>query len=315
MAVAADPVPTERARELVRGGFDTHVHIDPDLIERRVDDVTLLGLFAERGLAGFLLKSHYVPTAERARVVTRVAPAGVVCKGAITLNRAVGGLNPLAVEIAGREGARTVWLPTVDAANETAGRVDPKSDPTHPKLPAWAQMQQDLRARGMDQPPVDVVDGSGRVLPELQQVLEVVAGHGMQLATGHLGRDEIFAVVDAARERGVQDVVVTHPDFPSQALSIEDQLDLVRRGALMERCFVTFHTEKAPWERMIEGIRATGAEHNVLSTDLGQRFNPPVEDGLALMADRLLDAGFSEDDVRTVAVTNTRRMAGLEVAG
>ena len=59
---------------------------------------------------------------------------------------------------------------------------------------------------------------------------------------------------------------------------------------------------------MFEGIRATGVEHNVLSTDLGQRINPPVEDGLQLMADGMLDAGFSEEDVKTVAVTNTRRM-------
>ena len=59
MAVAADPIPTERARELVRGAWDTHIHVDPDVIERRVDDVTLTGLFAERGLAGFVLKSHY----------------------------------------------------------------------------------------------------------------------------------------------------------------------------------------------------------------------------------------------------------------
>jgi hypothetical protein len=49
----------------------------------------------------------------------------------------------------------------------------------------------------------------------------------------------------------------------------------------------------------------------VWSSDLGQNFNPPVEDGLALMADRFLAAGFSEDDVRTMAVANTRRVAGL----
>jgi Family of unknown function (DUF6282) len=308
---AADPIPTEHARELVRGGFDTHVHIDPDVIPRRVDDVTLAGVFAERGLAGFLLKSHYGSTAERARVVSRVAPDGVQVLGAIALNAAVGGLNPLAVEIAGREGARTVWLPTVDAANETAGRVD---HPPGAKLPAWAQMQQDLRSRGMDAPPVEVVDEGGSVVRALHQVLEVVAGHGMQLATGHLSRDEIFAVVDAAVQRGVRDVVVTHPDFPSQALSLDDQLELARKGAVLERCFVTYHTDKAPWERMFEAIRATGVENNVLSTDLGQRVNPPVEDGLPLMADRMLEAGFTEDDVRTVAVTNTRRVAGLPVA-
>ena len=83
---AAGPIPTERARELVRGGFDTHVHIDPDLIARRVDDVTLAGIFADRGLAGFLLKSHYVSTAERAQVVTGVASGGVQVLGAIALN-------------------------------------------------------------------------------------------------------------------------------------------------------------------------------------------------------------------------------------
>ena len=48
------------------------------------------------------------------------------------------------------------------------------------------------------------------------------------------------------------------------------------------------------------------------STDLGQVFNPPVEDGLALMADRLLDAGFDEEEVHTMAVENTRRLAGVE---
>jgi hypothetical protein len=36
-----------------------------------------------------------------------------------------------------------------------------------------------------------------------------------------------------------------------------------------------------------------------------------VEDGLALMADRLLEAGFSDEEVRTMAVDNTRMLAGV----
>ena len=68
-------------------------------------------------MAGFVLKSHYGCTAERASVV-RTAVPGVDVLGAVSLNRAVGGMNPLAVEIAAREGARTVWLPTVDSVNE-----------------------------------------------------------------------------------------------------------------------------------------------------------------------------------------------------
>jgi hypothetical protein len=50
----------------------------------------------------------------------------------------------------------------------------------------------------------------------------------------------------------------------------------------------------------------------VWATDLGQLANPPVEDGLALMADAFLAAGFTEDEVRTMAVANTRRLAGVE---
>ena len=80
---------------------------------------------------------------------------------------------------------------------------------------------------------------------------------------------------------------------------------------MLERCFTPIHTGKVSWEQTFDAIRATGPEHNVLSTDLGQVQNPPVEDGLALMADRLLEAGFSEDDVRTMAVTNTRLLAGV----
>jgi hypothetical protein len=62
----------------------------------------------------------------------------------------------------------------------------------------------------------------------------------------------------------------------------------------------------------VEGARAVGAERTVLSSDLGQVRNPPVEDGLPLMAERLLEAGFDEDAVRTMAVHNTRRVAGAD---
>ncbi len=299
--------PSTHARELVRGAFDLHVHIAPDVVARRIDDVTLARRFEELGLAGFVLKSHYVPTAERAAVAQSVVD-GVSVMGAIALNRAVGGLNALAVEVAAREGARVVWLPTVDAVNETAGRSEPKPGD---KVPVWAALHYDLRARGIAIEPVAVVDADGRLLPEARDVLATVAANGLVLATGHLSRDEIFAVVDAALDEGVTEIVITHPEFPSQSLSVEDQKTLARKGALLERTFTTPHTGKVTWERWLANTRAVGPEHAVLATDLGQVDNPPVEDGLALLADRLLGAGFSDGEVRTMAVTNTRRLAGV----
>jgi hypothetical protein len=61
---------------------------------------------------------------------------------------------------------------------------------------------------------------------------------------------------------------------------------------------------------MFAHIGAAGPEHSVISSDLGQPFNPPVEDGLALMADRLLGAGFTEAEVRVMTVRNTRWLMG-----
>jgi hypothetical protein len=304
---ADDPTPSVRARELVRGAYDMHVHIAPDTVERRIDDVGLARRCVELGLAGFQLKSHYTSTAERARVVRGVV-SDVEVFGAVTLNRAVGGMNPLAVEIAAREGARTVWLPTVDSFNEMTGahELAPGAKP-----PVWMRLQQELREQGVAIEPVRVVDDKGELLPETRAVLDAVKRHGMVLATGHLSRDEIFAVVDAAVELGIETIVVTHPEFPAQDIGIEDQRALAAQGALLERCFTTPHTGKVTWERVFEAIRATGVEHSVLSTDLGQVFNPPVEDGLALMADKLLEAGFDEEEIRTMAVTNTRRLAGV----
>jgi hypothetical protein len=86
---------------------------------------------------------------------------------------------------------------------------------------------------------------------------------------------------------------------------------LADRGALMERCFTTAYTGKCSWEQVFAATRAVGAERTVWGSDLGQVFNPPVEDGLALMADLFIEAGFSEEEVRTMAVTNTRRLAGV----
>jgi Family of unknown function (DUF6282) len=300
------PEPSERARELVRGAYDTHVHIAPDLVRRRITDVQLARRCRELGLAGFVLKSHYGSTAARAAVVREAVP-GVRALGAITLNTAVGGLNPVAVEIAAREGARTVWFPTVSSENEQHEVLAASPDGN---VPVWVKLELELRDVGVKPPPVPVVASDGRLLPEAREVLAVIARHGLVLATGHLSRDEIFTLVDAGLQAGVSDIVVTHPDFPSQDLSIEDQVELAGRGALIERCFTTPHTGKTSWERVLEATRAVGAERTVWSTDLGQVFNPPVEDGLPLMADRFLTGGFSEEEIRVMAVENTRRVAG-----
>jgi hypothetical protein len=157
--------PSDRSRELLRGAFDTHIHVGPDVVERIIDDVSLARRFEQLGMDGFVLKSHYTSTAERASVV-RAAVPGIQALGAIVLNRAVGGMNPLAVEIAAREGARTVWMPTVDSVNESHERDAPPGA----KVPVWVRLQLDLREQGIE---IETVPGGRHCSPSCDASAEL----------------------------------------------------------------------------------------------------------------------------------------------
>ena len=296
--VAVGVAVTAPAWEAIAGAYDLQVHVAPDVIERRIDDLDLAREFLAHGLKGFVLKSHYIPTAERASVVTKAVP-GIEAYGAITLNHSVGGLNPVAVEIAGRSGNKIVWFPTVDAANETAGRLDGPNV----KLPFWAKIQREIAAAGITRPPMTVLDETGEVNEDARQCLELIAKHDMILATGHLGRHEIFPLVKAARGLGVKRIIVTHAEFPSQNLSADEQIALADLGAIIEHCFTTYHTNKCAWETVFANIRAVGVERTMLATDLGQKTNPPVAEGFAAFAQRLLDAGFAAAEINRMAAT------------
>jgi LmbE family N-acetylglucosaminyl deacetylase len=124
----------------VRGAYDLHIHVEPDVIPRKITDLELARRYQELGLAGFVLKSHYVPTAERAAVVRAAVPE-VRALGALVLNNPVGGLNPIADAIAARGGARIVWMPTVDAANEASEHA---LRPAGAKLPLFEPHQPEL---------------------------------------------------------------------------------------------------------------------------------------------------------------------------
>lgn len=302
------PTPSDRSRDLVRGAYDVHVHIAPDVMTRRIDDLDLAVRYRELGLDGFVIKSHYVPTAERAAVVRKAVP-GVDPIGAITLNASVGGVNPIAVEVLARGGGRFVWLPTVDSSNQRSCLAEAPEGATPPM---WAQLQQDLADAGMAAPASEVLEADDTPTANLRHVLDMMAKHDMTLATGHLSADESAVVVPAAREAGVRRIVITHPEFTSQRMGTDLQTELAAQGALLERCLTTPLTKKVEWDTWLGNIRTAGPENSVISTDLGQPFNPPVEDGLAITADILLENGFTEDEVRVMIVHNSRFLAGAE---
>jgi hypothetical protein len=206
----------------------------------------------------------------------------------------------VAVEIAGRSGCKIVWMPTFDALNETGGLPGA----TYKKVPQWAQIQQELAAAGIAPPSISVLDATGNLTADTKWCVELIAKHDMVLATGHLGRDEIFALVKAAKEMKVRKVLVTHAEYPTQNLSADEQVQLADMGAMIEHCFTTMHTGKATWESVFDSIHKVGPSRCLMSTDLGQPTNPPLSEGLAMFAQKLLDSGFTVTEVRQMMVEN-----------
>src|ERR671928_387130 len=160
---------------LLEGAFDTHIHSAPDVLPRKFNDLELAERFKARRMGGFVLKSHYICTADRATLVRKMVPE-VQAFGAIALNNSVGGLNPLAVDIAGRLGARVVWLPSVDNANElesVAGQRDES------KMPYWMGIAREMRAMGIAGEWLSVTADGSQVTEATRQCLEVIAKHDM----------------------------------------------------------------------------------------------------------------------------------------
>jgi hypothetical protein len=259
------------------GLIDMHMHTAPDVRPRTVDDVEAAQQAAAAGMRAIVLKSHVTCTADRARLAQKLVPA-VTVAGGLTLNEAVGGLNPAAVEAALGLDARVVWMPTKSAQNHR------------------------LHCQGLAAG-IRILDDSGNLLPVVDDILEQLAASDAILATGHLSVEEIVALVHAAKASGVPKTVVTHPEVPWVNMSAAVQRDLRDMGAFFERCYVSSLPEGGgvDFARIVSDIREVGMGSTILATDFGAAGLPAPVDGLRSYLAALLDAGFFERDIQVMA--------------
>jgi hypothetical protein len=273
----------------IRGLIDFHTHAAPDVFGRAVDDDELVALAATRQMEAVVLKNHVALTADRAWLVRKRVP-GVKVFGGITLNHAAGGLNPHAVEwmwrMQGGHG-RVVWFPTFDADNH-------------------------VRRAGTGPSGIRVVDDRGEVLPATREILRICARERLVVQTGHASADEALALITAAREEGCDRIVVTHAQFDVVGMTEAHMLEAAAMGAKMELCALMMltgpeahldwmrHSARVPLADTASCIRAVGAGHFVLGTDLGQTGNPTPADGLQMFVTGLQGEGITREQVETM---------------
>ena len=273
----------------IKGLIDFHTHAAPDIFGRAVDDDELAALAASRQMEAIVFKNHVTHTADRAWLVRKHVP-GIKVFGGITLNRAVGGLNPQAVEwmwrMQGGHG-RVVWFPTFDADNH-------------------------VRRSGTAPSGLRVVDERGAVLPEARAILKVCAAQRLVVQTGHAAAEEALALIEAAREEGCDRVVVTHAQFDVVGMTLPQMKRAAAMGGKMELCALLMltgpdsplewmrHAPRIPLADTAARIKAVGPQHFVLGTDLGQTGNPTPADGLQMFVTGLLAEGVTREQIQTM---------------
>lgn len=273
----------------IRGLIDFHTHAAPDVFGRAVDDDELAGLAAAREMEAIVFKNHVALTADRAWLVRKRVP-GIKVFGGIALNSAAGGINPQAVEWMWRmQGGygRVVWFPTFDADNH-------------------------VRRTGIAPSGIAVVDERGQVLPAAREVLRICARERLVVQTGHSSGGQALALIAAAREEGCDRVVITHAQFDVVGMTEAEMRQAAAMGAKMELCALLMltgpdaalewmrHAARVPVAETAARIKAIGAKHFVLGTDLGQTGNPTPADGLQMFVQALLAEGVTPDQIQTM---------------
>jgi hypothetical protein len=273
----------------IRGLIDFHTHASPDVFGRSVDDDELASLAAARQMEAVVFKSHVTLTADRAWLARKHVP-GVKVFGGVTLNGAVGGLNPQAVEWMWRmQGGfgRVVWFPTFDADNH-------------------------VRRAGTAPEGIRVVDERGAVLPVAREILRICAAQRLVVHTGHASAEQALALIAAAREEGCERIVVTHAQFDVVGMNEAQMKKAAAMGAKMEICALGMfvgpeavlefmrHSPRVPAADTAARIKGVGAQHFVLGTDLGQAGNPTPADGLQVFVAGLQKEGISREQIQTM---------------
>ena len=214
--------------------------------------------------------------------------------GGIVLSTQVGGLNPAAIQAMARikgKYDKVVWMPTRDAENHL--RVDPR-----------------------DGTPVKVVDEGGELLPAARECLNVIAGEGLALFSAHVSPPEVMVLFREAAALGVSKMLVTHAMAPWPNMTIDQMKEVAALGGVLELAAL-FTLPTAPLGSTlapadyVAAIKAVGAEHFVLSTDLGQAVNPIHPLGFKTFLMEMMQAGLTQDEITLMTRTNPARLLDL----
>src|SRR6266581_6364716 len=163
---AAQSIREADGARLLKGALDLHFHMDPwtpGALNGQAG-IAEVRVARARGMRGLLIKDHNEPTAPLAYHLRQEIP-GIELYGGFVLNLPNGGINPAGVEFMATkvkgEPGRIVWMPAGDTEKEVRESKNPNG-------------------------PFVAVSRNGELIPEVKQIISIIAKHGLVVASGHI---------------------------------------------------------------------------------------------------------------------------------
>ena len=284
----------------IKNFIDLHVHVGPEILPRRFTTETVSN--EERGnIRGIALKNHFYPTTPWIKELKNSEDPLLI--GSVTLNNYVGGLNPDAVYAAAKLSDRpiVVWFPTINSINFL--------EKNEYEIPSeWVGTgfisRPSKNVRG-----ITVIDKKGKLTNEAYNVIKAIKENNCILATGHISWQEAKLVVEAAIDRGIEKIIVTHPVYNAIAMPLEVQNALAKNeGVYIEQNYAMYAIDKIPIERIAESITLVKAENCIMVSDMGQVTSPKPSEALKRFSSFLESHGIQRSDIKKMGELNPRRL-------
>ncbi|PMC37852.1 hypothetical protein CJ195_09585 [Bacillus sp. UMB0899] len=284
---------------LLNGAYEFHVHSSPSIFDRKQTDWELVEDAKSAKMAGIVLKSHESSTAERAFLINEKEPS-INVYGGIVLNQHVGGLNPYAVETALKMGGKVVWFPTL-----SAGQHQQYFQKKNTKL---------FNGNPLLSESTIYIENEGQLIEEVEDILRLIKEYDAVLATGHMSLNEQHRIVSAAKEAGVEKILIQHADMGISRIPLEDQQYFVDQGCIIEKCYLacTSDFNDLTVEEMATTIEVIGHESCILVTDHGQPHHKAPVYALNSFVEELLDHGVKEDHIVKMLQSNPKTLLGVD---
>jgi len=283
----------EIEKRFVSGRCDIHIHTGPDSYFgiyasrewampatsiRLLDNIEAAQEAREAGMKAILLKCTSICTVDRAYSAHKLVPE-VEVFGEINVNESIGGLNASAIQ-------RTVRI----KPNLLRMVMLPANEPDPARRDVLVTMK------------------DGEPLPQTLEVLNTIAEHDLIL-----GCPAKTAMVKAAKDVGVKKISLQHPEYLHVTGRFDLEKEMASLGAYLELCLNSCMPPKPriSYEEYANIIRAVGAQHCVLVSDMGQVYNPTPVQGLRMLIVNMIQHGISEEDIDVMTKANPAFLLGL----